>query len=99
MMSLGDEPITSQHGPSMNNMAGSQRPMNCLPIPPSVSPPSVPAVKPNPINVGVNSGNRSLGKTGGPNRSKMDRSLSKQDSFDADDVMPSSVPRMRVSMK
>lgn len=96
MMSLGDEPVTSQHGPTMNNMPASQRPINCLPIPPPVSPPVVPPVKPNPINATVNSGSRNLGKSGGANRSKMERSLSKQDSFDADDVMPPTVQRMRV---
>lgn len=95
-MSLGDEPVVNQHGPNMSNMAATQRPLNCLPGP--LSPPVAPPIKSNPLSAALSGANRNLGKSCGSNRPKMERTLSKQDSIDTEDVMPPSVQRMRVSL-
>lgn len=92
-MSLGDEPVVTKHSPTANNMSA-QRPINCLPIPPSVSPP----VKQNSLT-SLTPGTRNLTKSNSvPSRPKVDRStsLTRQECFETEcGVMPA-VQRLRV---
>lgn len=97
MMSLGDETAVGQHGPTMNNITNSQRPINCTPIQSSVAPTVVLPVKQTSVPA-LSNDNRNANKPGTVNRMKVDRSLSKQDGFDAEEVAPSTMQRMRVNI-
>lgn len=92
-MSLGDEPVSNQHGSTTNNVMSAQRPINCLPVPPPVSP----TVKQTSINSPLASGNRILMKSNTvPSRSKVDRTLSKQESAETDGGITPTSQRSRV---
>lgn len=94
-MSLGDEPVVSQHGSAVNNVVSTQRPINCLPVPRSVSPP----VKQTSLNSSLASGNRVLMKSNSvPSRPKLERTLSKQECFETDGGMAPNAQRLRVRL-
>ncbi|KAK6620027.1 hypothetical protein RUM44_006427 [Polyplax serrata] len=95
-MSLGDEPVSNQHGSTTNNVMSAQRPINCLPVPPPVSP----TVKQTSINSPLASGNRILMKSNTvPSRSKVDRTLSKQESAETDGGITPTSQRSRGNPK
>lgn len=90
-MSLGDESVVGQQGSAATNTITA--PVNCLPVPPPVSPP----VKQASLNSSLKSGNRNLIKSNSvPSRSKMDKIINKQESFETENGIMPSIQRLRV---